>query len=413
VIGDDYSYRGPPMRRSKLTGIVVIGLLSVAISLEVRIALSAYLMRIPSVDMALRAARLTPANEEIYLRLADLDPGHRGLYLRKAAEVNPSDARPWLDQAFMAEADNNGTQAELDLNQAAKLDVRSRTAWALADFYFRQNNMQGFYSWGRRYRRYADGNATGLFRLDWSRNPTAAALLKDFSPLTCKELEAMASFVESHATPSDVAQVEQQLASCANQQAVNAVMNGVSRLLMADHPSAALQTWNGLRRNAAFQYADLDPTRGRILTNADFANQLQGSGFDWRINQTPGIRVRRVAEEHSLEFSLDGSEPEVSTLLFQPVILIAGSTYRLQCRVQSEEGNEDGFHWRLVELSTGRTLESGLEGASSQQNGVLSWTFLAPASPRTLVLAFTYARPKGDIKSEGTVRLSDITLRAE
>ena len=133
-------------------------------------------------------------------------------YLRRSAELNPSDARPWLEQGFIAEAEDNRDQAELDLHQAAKLDVRSSPAWALANFYFRQNNMPGFFLWAGRYRKYADGNATGLFRLDWSRNPQATALLRDFHPLTCKELEAMASFVEVHAGPADLAQVEQQLA---------------------------------------------------------------------------------------------------------------------------------------------------------------------------------------------------------
>ncbi len=401
------------MRRSALTRMLIATLLAVALSLEARIALSAYLLRKPSIDAVLRAAKLTPADEEIYLRLADLDPSQRGRYLRGSAELNPSDARPWLEQGFIAEAEGNQDQAELDLHQAAKLDVRSRTAWALANFYFRQNNMPGFFLWAGRYRRYADGDATGLFRLDWSRNPQAAALLSDFHPLTCKELEAMASFVEGHAGPIDLAQVEQQLASCGNNQAVSVVMDGVSHMLMADQPGTALQTWNSLHKNTAFHYAALDPATERILTNADFANELEGSGFDWRVNQTPGIRVRRLPGQHSLEFSLDGSEPEVSTLLYQPVILMTGVTYQLHCRVQSEEGHEKGFRWRLVELSTGKTLDSGPGGAPTWQDGSLSWNFLAPASTRTLVLAFTYIRPVGEIKTEGKVTLSDITLHAE
>jgi hypothetical protein len=392
---------------------LIAALLAVALSLEVRLALSAYLLRKPSIDAALRAATLTPADEQIYLRLADLDPDRRVRYLRRSAELNPSDARPWLEQGFIAEAKDNRDQAELDLHQAAKLDVRSSPAWALANFYFRQNNMPGFFLWAGRYREYVDGDATGLFRLDWSRNPQATALLRDFHPLTCKELEAMASFVEVHAGPADLAQVEQQLALCGNNQAVSLVMGGVSRLLMADRPSTALEIWNSLRHNAAFHYAALDPAAGRILTNADFANEPGGSGFDWRFNQTPGIRVRRPPEEHSLEFLFDGSEPEVSTLLFQPVILMTGNRYQLHCRVQTEEGHEKGFHWRLVELSTGKTLDSGLEDAPTWQDGSLSWNFLAPASSRTLVLAFTYIRPVGEIKTEGKVTLSDITLHAE
>jgi hypothetical protein len=77
-----------------------------------------------------------------------------------------------------------------------------------------------------------------------------------------------------------------------------------------------------------------------------------------------------------------------------------------------EASNERGFSWRLVELSTGKTLESGAGEASSRHKELLSWIFQTPSSSRTLVLAFTYARPAGEVRKAGKVELSDLMLYA-
>jgi hypothetical protein len=151
-------------------------------------------LRNPSRDAAVRAARVTPADEDIYLQLADLDPADRGLYLRKAAELNPHYPRPWLDRGFIAEVNNDPNEAGLDFEKAARLDRRTAPAWALTNLYFRQGNIKAFYRWAHQYRAYSGGNATGLYRLEWNREPRVATLIKDFSPMTCRELKGWPAF---------------------------------------------------------------------------------------------------------------------------------------------------------------------------------------------------------------------------
>jgi hypothetical protein len=388
--------------------LVACGLIAAA-SFELRLMASAFLLRHPGIDSALEAARLTPADEHIYLQLADLDPNHRAVYLRKASALNPRDARPWLDRGFIAEANGDADEAGVDFREAARLDRRVAPAWALANFYFRQGNMSGFYSWGYKYRALAGGNAVGLYRLAWNRDPQVSNLMKAFNPLTCKELEGMAFFLAGHAPPADLAQVDQLLSACPGEEAANVVMSDVSRLLMTDHPDIALRLWTSMKHES-LPSGSLTPPAGQILTNGEFANRSDTLGFNWTMNQTPGIRVRTLSQPHSVEFFFDGSEPEVSTLLFQPVVLAAGNTYRLDCRVDSETQHETGFSWRLVELSTGKTLENGAGNVTNRQSNSLSWAFQAPRTARTLVLAFTYVRPAGETKKYGKVLLSDITL---
>jgi hypothetical protein len=390
--------------------LLIAAALAMAVSLEVRLAISAYLLRTPRIETTIHAARFTPGDEEIFLRLADLDPSYRGNYLRQASELNSHDARPWLERGLIAEVDHNPNEAGFDLREAARLDRRAAPAWALANFYFRQGDVKAFYFWGNQYRRVADGNAVGLYRLAWSRGPHVATLLKEFSPMTCKELAAMDSFLVSHAEPADITQVDELLASCADNEAIRVVTEDVSRLLRADHPQAALDVWNSVRSSDANRRANLKPGVGQVLNTISLANPLGALGFNWSVNRAPGIHVRWLPQRQAAEFTFDGSEPEVSTLLFQPVVLKAGTSYQLNCRVQSEDSHESGFSWRLVELSTGKTLENELGNDTIRQNALLAWTFQAPPTSKTLVLAFTYARPSGKTREDGSVTLSDITL---
>jgi hypothetical protein len=404
--------QGQPMKGlyQPIKLLLIATALTATVSYEVRLAISAYLLRNAGMEPALHAARCTPGDEEIFLRLADLDPSHRGNHLREASELNAYDARPWLERGFLAEVGHDPNEASLDLREAARLDGRAAPAWALANFYFRQGDMKAFYFWGNQYRRVADGNAVGLYRLAWSRDPRVATLLKGFSPMTCKELAAMDDFLASHAETSDITQVDELLASCSDNEAVRLRTEDVSRLLRADQPEAALGVWKSLNGPNADRQAGVTAGVGQTLNRIGSTNPLGDLGFNWSVNRTPGIRVRWLPQRQAVEFTFDGSEPEVSTLLFQPVVLRAGNSYQLNSRVQSEDSHESGFSWRLVELSTGRTVEKQLGNDTIRQNSPLAWIFQAPPTSKTLVLAFTYVRPAGTTKKDGTVTLSDITF---
>ena len=154
----------------------------------------------------------------------------------------------------------------------------------------------------------------------------------------------------------------------------------VSRLLRADRPEAALAVWQSINRPSENRQTNLKPGAGQVLNAISSANPLGDLGFNWSINRTPGIHVRWIPQRQAADFSFDGSEPEVSTLLFQPVVLTARTSYQLNCRIQSEDSYESAFSWRLVELNTGKTLENEPGNDTIRQDGSLSWTFLAPAS---------------------------------
>jgi hypothetical protein len=379
-----------------------------AISLTLRIALAAIFLDERTIPATLRAASLTPADEAVYLQLANLDAERREMYLMTAADLNPRDPKPLLDLGLMAEFSNDRDQAEGDFRRAAQLDVRVEPSWMLANFYFQQGNQAQFHFWANRYREFSAGDAIGLFRMEWSRTHSVPQLLKSFRPLTCGELASMAEFLDMRAMPVDALPVDRELVSCPGSEATTEVLRDVSRLLTADRPGEALKLWNALGQNRSFPYTPLDPPTGAILTNSDFSYQMDELGFNWRVNRTPGVKVRRLSR--SLELNFDGREPEVSTVLFEPVVLDEGTTYRLSFQLHSGDADSAGFGWRLVELSTGKTIDSETGDQADRHENAISWTFAAPHSTKTTVLAFTYVRPAGHPKEQGNVVLSDIKL---
>jgi hypothetical protein len=377
------------------------------ISAELRIVLSAIYFERHTLPATLRAASLTPADESVYLQLADLDPENRNIYLRIAAERNPRDSKPLLDLGLMAEMNSESQKAEEDFKRAAQIDTRLQPSWMLANFYFRQKRFEEFRQWGNRYREMAEGNTVGLFRMEWNRTHNVSQLLDSLRPLSCKELTSLAGFLDSHAAATDVLPVDVDLARCPGDESERAILTDVSRLLAADRADAARGLWNKLAANRTFPYGSLDPKAGSVLTNADFSRDLDELGFNWRVNRTPGVSVRRGSR--ALELSFDGNEPEVSTLVFEPVVLASGVTYNLTYRLQTEHADTTGFGWRVVELNSGKTLEGSGQDADGL-DGVKSWVFTAPQTSKTIVLALTYVRAPGHLREQGKLILGDLKL---
>lgn len=82
------------------------------------------------------------------------DPGFR---------VNRSTVADRLGKAALAEMDGQQQQAELELLGAAAADRRFAPAWALAQFYHRQNRTQEYRVWLIRAAEMSYGDRTALF----------------------------------------------------------------------------------------------------------------------------------------------------------------------------------------------------------------------------------------------------------
>jgi len=357
------------------------------------------------------ASRLSPLDASNYVSLSSITPSMESYFLQKAIAVNPWDAGPLVQLGLIYEADGNAKQAEKYLLEAARRDTRPATSWALVNFYYRQNIPASFFEWAARYRKFERTDTTGLFRLAWELHPDADVILSQFNPLNCTELTDFAQFLNGHPTDSETTAIDRQLAQCRGERALNAIMAHTSRLLAADQPGPALEAWNSLTTNQISRYTPLLPAKGASITNADFSIPFAENGFDWRVNRVPNVTARQIPQQHALEFAFSGEEPEGVMLLFQPIALEGGHTYRMSYQITGDnEESASGFRWRIVELNTGRSLPTGLDDLPSTSGNRLSWKFQAPESEKTLALALAYIRPPGRTRLSGTIRLSNVQL---
>ena len=91
-----------------------------------------------------------------------------------------------------------------------------------------------------------------------------------------------------------------------------------------------------------------------------------------------------------------------------PVILEPGAQYRLAMSSPADPAIVDAFRWELVELSTGRHLDSSLD--QDNLNNLPNWRFVAPPSARSLALALFYRRPQGALPVSGKFTLQGVQL---
>lgn len=116
------------------------------------------------------------------------------------------------------------------------------------------------------------------------------------------------------------------------------------------------------------------------LYNGDFANAPSSAGFDWRIRQTNGVLVDRVAGP-------DGGHAARLTFLGRSVarpglehpLLLAPGQYRLDLRARAPDLRSDqGLEWTLT-CSDGRTrIGAGARMQRSPGWAAVSWEFRVP-----------------------------------
>lgn len=120
----------------------------------------------------------------------------------------------------------------------------------------------------------------------------------------------------------------------------------------------------------------LDPTAMNRLTsvyNGGFETLPSGYGFDWRIDDSPGVLIERAPVEgaggsYALRLNFLGRRVEAIPLR-QWLLLTAGS-YRLHFRVDVQNlRSERGLQWVI------RCLDSGTQlAASERMNGSSNWS---------------------------------------
>ena len=371
-----------------------IGTLILAVSVTNAAVTAHELLKTHGSPMATRVAdRLMPLDAYNELRAAANNPANAEPVLRAALAKNPWDTRSYIGLSVQAEMRGDARTAESLLHVAAAHDIGREPRWALANFYFRQGNQQGFLEWTNSYRAVTHEHEDGLFRMVAASVADAHALREALPHLGCDEMGTAVDVMRAAEEPADEL-IQSMSDTCKDASSRAALSALVSDYILEDKPARAAQIWRGMGERST-------------LANADFHASVTGQGFDWRINQSPDVSVRQRAD--GLEFDMRDGVADGTVLLFQPVMLEPGAGYRLAMSAAGDQTVKGAFRWELVELSTGRHLPTSLD--EENVNELPNWRFVAPAAEsRSLALALFYRRPEGALPVTGRFTVEGVQL---
>ena len=356
------------------------------------------------------AARLVPYNSAYLVRLAGWDPAQRTALLKRAVALNPFEVQAWFRLGYDAElVQHNVAFAEHCYLQAAAVNHMSVPKWTLANFYFRQGRESEFLKWAKATLEISPYSGDPVFAEMWllDPNPEHLALSVPDRPSALYQYAWFLNKARQFATMPAIVQRLVRAAGNENPErfGVTDILGPIEDgLLAAGYPDAALQVWRTLSSAGWVKLPVPSPTKP--LTNADFQVPFWNHGFDWVAIGNSGVAITRdpVAKALLLEFS--GDEPEHCVLLQQWIPLQAGHSYNLRWSADAEGSDKPlGFTWHIRPVEAVDFASLDLLATPKA-----TWKFSAPQSAGMQILSLEYARPLGERRAKGVLRISHLSL---
>ncbi len=377
--------------------VLVVCALAVAGYWSGRLAIADHLSRSASRQDRERAVRLAPS-AMFYERLADKreETGQNPIPdLLRAAALDPQNSERHLRLGLRAELEGDIALAERSLIRAAELSRLYAPRYALAQYYFRRENADGFWRWRQAALQSAYGDVTPLLELGRRMQPDVNVLTRE--AMTAKPLVArqwLAMLVRDGGV-LEALPLARHIARSSAREDVPALLGYCNLSLSAGNADAAVDIWNSLCRRGQLPYEPLNRERGPWVTNPEFASAPLGTGLDWNVAKAPWLQSDHSPGE--LRVRLSGDQPEDCLLAWQYVPTVRGKKYRLRARLR---GDGSGLSWIVFEPS------GKWSGGRLQADGWL--IFEAPAD--VIRLALMYRRPAGSARLRGTAVLTRIIL---
>ena len=341
---------------------------------------AAFRQRTPQ-DIA-RAIELEPENSQYLSELA-LQAEYSGQdptqLLEEIARLNPRVSAPRIRLGLAAELRGDANLAERWLQEAYSVDHQFETRWTLANFYFRQNRLDEFWTWMRSALEMSYGDRVAAFDLCWQASGDPQEILDRAIPDRHQVVASYLVYVLSHHRQAAIAGAAMKLAKMRTVDDLPLLYSATDVILDAD-------LWQALGN-----------ARPNGITHPNFEEPRIGHGFDWVFVETPGVSHQSL-DGHRIRFS--GRQPESCELLRQVVGgLRPGATYTLRWEARTQGiASPTGLAWGIG--------KSRGEIAASEDWSAGSMTFTPDSDHAVLVLA--YRRPEGQVRTEGSVDLRQV-----
>ncbi|MBZ5724626.1 MAG: O-antigen ligase family protein [Acidobacteriia bacterium] len=390
----------PLLRALAAAGVPVLAL---GVYQSVKVAWADALYRRATPAGIARAAGLCPDQAEYQVALAQTDSDQSVGPLRRALALNPflTSARIALASELESRGDLAGSEAAL--LEAARRDRQYAPAWALANFYFRNDRSAQFWQWARNAAWISYGGLSPLFDLCFASTDDAQAVMdRVVVPRRIVEREYMA-YLAGRGRLTDARAPALRIAASADSDGREALLNYVDRALESGHLEEALLIWKELCKRRLVPYA---AAAQGLLVNGDFRQTISNRAFDWHLAPNDcGQGVQTHEENPALEVAFSGQQPESCEVLSHFAPLAIGGKYVLRFQyLTADLPKRTGLRW-----SVGEGPECEISSSEDWKDG--TWRFQATGHVTRLVLA--YRRDLGTTRTEGTIQLRQIRLEED
>jgi len=393
-----------------------------------RLALADYDSAQPDVAAVTRACQLVGNSSNYWLRAAAVregeEPGDPAIdaSLERALQRNPRSTEAWLARAVRREMQGRVKEAGRDYLAAAQVNHMYKPAWALANFYVRQQQADQFWLYARKCLEVVEPrrlepfsyNPAPVFDLAWRVTRDAGEIRRRLIPPRHFILVDYLEYLGEHNQPEAGADVAIDLTAFADRGDNYCLLNFCERLINLPRPRRALEIWNAMVRQSMIPGEQLDPEHGRSMTNAGLKRPFERVGFDWRLPQAEGVAQNHFLESGEVRFEFSGDQPEGVVPLYQSVPVAPGGAYRLTFRYRTAEmAHANGLSWQVWDYAGQRLIPVQCKLTPHQDWIPGEASFVIPRNVSLARLGLACQRASGSTRVAGTVAFTGFSLRLE
>lgn len=369
-----------------------------------------------------KACEQDPGNAQCWVRLAraeELAGINAKAEWDKAIQLNPRNPFVLSEAAIGEELSGDMAGSEKLLLQAAHYNHLWLPRWALANYYFRRSQWNDFWKWTRLALERSYGDRTAIFQLCRQAGGRSAFLVENVLPpgypevflyylwFTNMERNPEEIQIAADAFLKNISSKERKM-----KYAIDAFTLAIDQLLIANQAPAAMNLWNRLAAEKLIPYPAY--TEDRPLVNASLATPLLNQAFDWRLHSYEGVESNIGTPPGSALFRLSGHQGQSIDLLAQMLWLPAGKHYRFQFEVQTYglPESQSGVFWRLVSTAIKESLLGEPFHLYAREWETVTLKVEPLSEAALLTLSLTYQRQSGTVRSEGEVRIRNLSWKA-
>ena len=358
------------------------------------------------------SASLEPWNAETHWLLGRYflngmqDPSHAAAFLNRAVELNPYDARYWLDLTEAYEIEGSGADSDKALARALQAEPTSPTiAWRSANFYLARNNADRALPLFRVALQYDPANTAAALDLCWRATKNITQIASQALPADPAAYFALLKILiaQKESAPANElwsALIERKLAFPVEQSFAY-----FDYLLETNQVDQARRVWTDLRKQ--------DDSPANLIRNPGFEADFLNGGFEWRYTKIAPAEVTFDVSEHhggARALRVDFAGPAMADVgVYEYVPVQPNTAYRLSAFVETLDIlTASGPRLGVEDASTGKIVATTdeFQDTSRWKQGTADFV----TGPDTHLVTIRIVRTPGNLLIKGTLWLDDVEL---